>query len=142
MNFAFITRSLRNLSWPRRRFSPHLVLGWRGERAAVSYLKRRGHRIIARNYRCPAGEIDLIATRDDTLIFLEVKTRASCEAEDAHEALRSHQRGRIEHAARYFLRARNVGNCPCRFDLITVIWPARGGPLIEHFEDAFRPRRA
>ena len=50
-------------------------LGAAGEKAAAKYLRRRGYRIVARNYRCRGGEIDLIALDADTIVFVEVKTR-------------------------------------------------------------------
>ncbi|MEK7756799.1 MAG: YraN family protein, partial [Planctomycetota bacterium] len=50
-------------------------MGRQGERAAARYLRRRCYRILARNYRCFAGEIDLIASQAATIVFVEVKTR-------------------------------------------------------------------
>jgi putative endonuclease len=141
VSFAFLRKRLRNLSWLRRRRDRRHALGSRGERLAARSLKRRGHRIIARNYRSPAGEIDLITQDDETLVFVEVKTRTSDDAADLQEAIGPTQRRRIEHAARYFLMRQSAHDHPCRFDVITVLWPAHGSPKIEHFEDAFAPRR-
>ena len=141
MNFAFIRKRLPNLSWPLRRPDGHLRLGARGERAAARHLKRRRHRIIARNYRCPVGEIDLISIHGDTVVFVEVKTRSSDEAEDPLDAVRPGKWARVERAARYFRTHKLTADHPCRFDLVTVVWPPRGSPIIEHFEDAFQPRR-
>lgn len=117
-------------------------MGRRGERAAARFLKRRHHHILVRNYRCVAGEIDLICSHGDTIVFVEVKTRTSDTAEDPQEALRKRQWTRIENAARYFLMHRRAQDRPCRFDVITVVWPIRGSPRIEHFPDAFQPRRS
>ncbi len=141
MNFGSIARKMRNLPWPGRRDDGARSLGLRGERAAARHLKRGHHRIIARNYRAPVGEIDLITTEGDTIVFVEVKTRTSEEAEDSAEAVRLHQWVQIERAARYFLMERNAGSRPCRFDLVTVVWPPRGSPQIEHFKDVHRPRQ-
>ena len=55
----------------------HLLLGQEGEKLAVQYLKRLGYRIICRNYRCPLGEIDIIARHGGVLVFVEVKSRSS-----------------------------------------------------------------
>ncbi len=142
MNFAFLRERLRNLSWPAPRRDRRLVLGRRGERAAARHLRRRRYRILIRNYRCPAGEVDLICSHRDAIIFVEVKTRSSDEAQDVQEALRRSQWRRIENAARYFLMQRAAQGRPCRFDLVTVVWPPRGLPHIEHFQDAFQPTRA
>lgn len=137
MNFAFIRR-LPNPSWLPRRSDEHLRLGARGERAAARYLKRRHHRIIARNYRCPVGEIDLISIHEDTVVFVEVKTRSSDEAEDPVEAVRPGKWARVERAARYFVAHELKADHPYRFDLVTVVWPPRGKPIVEQFEDAFQ----
>ena len=139
MNFAFIRKRLPNPS--SRRSDEHLRLGARGERAAARHLKRRHHRIIARNYRCPVGEIDLISIHEDTVVFVEVKTRSSDEAEDPVDAVRPGKWARVERAARYFIAHKLTADYPCRFDLVTVVWPPRGSPVVEHFEDAFQPRR-
>ena len=142
MNFEFIKTRLPNLHWPARRRSHKLLLGRRGERAAARYLKRHHHRTLVRNFRCVAGEIDLICSHGDTIVFVEVKTRSSNVAEEPQEALRQTQWKRIENAARYFLMQRSVQDRPCRFDVVTVVWPPRGSPQIEHFQDAFQPRHA
>ncbi len=142
MNFASIRERLRKLSWPVPRRDPRLLLGLRGERTAARYLRRHHHRILVHNYHCVAGEIDLICSDGDTIVFVEVKTRSSDVAEDPLEAMRKTQWRRIENAARYFLLQRSVQDRPCRFDLVTVVWPPRGSPRIEHFVDAFQPRRS
>lgn len=141
MNFASIRRRLRNLDWPARRIDRPHRLGIRGERAAARYLKRKCHRIIARNYRVSLGEIDLVSTDGDTVVFVEVKTRSSEESEDSIEAARPPQWARIERAARCFLQERSADDRPCRFDLVLVVWPPRGPPQIEHFQDVHQPRR-
>jgi putative endonuclease len=105
-------------------------------------LRRKRYRVLKRNYRCPAGEIDLICSDQDTIVFVEVKTRTDDAAQDPYEALRKPQWRRIENAARFFLMERQVHDRPCRFDVVTVLRPARGSPHIEHFEDARRPHRA
>ena len=142
MNFASIRKRLRSLRWPPRPRNHKLLLGRRGERAAARYLRRHRHRILVRNYRCVAGEIDLICSHDDTIVFVEVKTRSSDATEDPGESLRKTQRRRIENAASYFLMQQSAQDRPCRFDVVTVVWPPRGSPHIEHFQDAFQPRRA
>ncbi len=137
MNFAF-KRRLRNLSWLPRRPSWNFLLGSRGERATAKYLKRCGYRVLQRNFRCTAGEIDLICRQGAFLVFVEVKTRAGDGAADIAEAVRGVQWRRIERAARYFLLRHPVANCTYRFDLVTLLWPDQGPPVIEHFEDAHR----
>lgn len=141
MDFAFIRKSLRRLSWSAPRRDPKHRLGRRGERAAAKYLKRHRYRVLLRNYRCPAGEIDLICSQGDTLVFVEVKTRSHDEAQDPQEGFRKVQWRRVENAARFFLMRGPLQARPARFDLVTVVWPPGGEPTIEHFEDVFQPRR-
>jgi len=143
VNFALIRKQLSRLShlnWPFRRLEGHLHLGRRGERVAVRHLKRRHYRIIGRNYRCSLGEIDLIAGDGDTLVFVEVKTRASHQLQDPSETAGPVKWRRVERAARHFLARKAKADGPCRFDLVTVLWPSGGSPVVEHFEDAYQPR--
>lgn len=142
MNSAFLRRIFRSLSWPVRRRDHRSELGRRGERAAARYLRRKGYRILLRNYRCAGGEIDLICSEGDTIVFVEVKARTSDEKQEPQEAMRWTQRRRIENAARYFLMQRGVRDRPCRFDVVTAVWPPDDAPQIEHFPDAFQATRA
>jgi putative endonuclease len=138
-----VSRRLRSLSWPFRRSDGDArhALGSRGERAAARFLRRRHHRIIARNYDCPAGEIDLITTQSETIVFVEVKTRSDEHGKDAGQTVAAGQRERIVRAAQYFLRKAHAESRPSRFDVVTVYFPSDGKPEIEHFEDAFGPKR-
>ena len=142
MNFAFIARRLRRLNWSARRRDSRHALGRRGERAAAKHLRRGGLRILIQNYRCDAGEIDLIASDRGAVVFIEVKSRSSDDVQDPHEALRNSQMRRIQNAAQFFLMERSLQDSPCRFDVVTVLWPPRGTPRIEHFENAFEPQHA
>jgi len=115
-------------------------LAARGEKWAARTLKRAGYRIIARNYTCPAGEIDLIAVDHDTLVFAEVKTRASDRAADPEVNVHRRKRLQIVRAARYYLAANKVGlDRPCRFDVLAVVLDGSRKPVVEHFVDAFQP---
>lgn len=104
------------------------------ERAAAHYLRLKGYRILARGFRAPEGEIDIVARRGRVLVLVEVKARPSAEA--AAYAIAPRQRRRIERAALRFLsqHARHAG-CDLRFDAILVS-PWR---LPRHLIDAWRP---
>ncbi|MBI4716959.1 MAG: YraN family protein [Planctomycetes bacterium] len=104
------------------------------------FLRRCGHRILARNYACPYGELDIVAAARETIVFVEVKTRASDEAQDPAEAVGAEKWSRVERAARHFLAAGAAEDRPYRFDLVTVVWPRRGALRIEHTPDAYQPR--
>jgi len=99
--------------------------GRRGERAALWWLRLKGYRILAQDYRSPAGEIDVVARRGATLAIIEVKARDSAAA--AVEAILPRQRDRIFNAARLFVsRHPRHGDCTIRFDIMLVTprrWP-------------------
>lgn len=99
--------------------------GHDAERHAVWLLRLKGYRILARRFRVPSGEIDLIARRGKVLVAVEVKTRANFAT--AAESVLSQQRRRIARALEHYL-ARNphLAQLDCRFDVITIVpgrWP-------------------
>lgn len=118
------------------------LLGIRGETRAARYLRKTaGHRILEKNHRSSAGEIDLICADGDTLVFVEVKTRASNEHADPTDAVNPAKRTQMERAARHFATRHGVTHLPMRFDVVGIVWPPSGAPIIEHFVDAFPARR-
>ncbi len=126
------------------RLSPSQQIGRWGENHAAIYLRRQGYRIIARNVRPDAhSEIDLIARLPDTLVFVEVKTRASEEFGAPGAAVDYAKRKILTRAAvRFFRQARNPP-LNVRFDVIEVVSgdnPKR--PEIRHSEDVFQISRA
>lgn len=117
-----------------------MKIGERGERIAARTLKRAGYRLIARNYTCPAGEIDLIAVDDDTLVFVEVKTRSSDRDADPEANVHRRKQSQIVRAARFYLAAnKSAQDRPCRFDVLAIVADSKGKPVVEHFVDAFQP---
>ncbi len=104
-----------------------------GEFLAAASLRLRGFRIIARDWRCKAGEIDLIARRGRLLVFVEVKRRGA--EGRAAEAVGLRQRQRISRAAAFFLAQRgDLAGLEARFDAILIV-PWR---LPSHITDAWR----
>lgn len=116
-----------------------MKLGPAGEKVAARHLRRRGYRILSRNYDCRAGEIDLIAADGDTIVFVEVKTRREESAADPEVNVTYHKRRRLTQAARYYLMEKSAQDRPCRFDVVAVLMPEGGQPAVEHFIDAFAP---
>jgi putative endonuclease len=123
---------------PRRR------LGKTGERLACEHLARAGYDILERNFRCRAGELDIVAADRDALVFCEVKTRVAggrSGPQAALDAIGTAKRRRLRHLAREWLHERGChGRRPAaiRFDAIGVTFDARGRLLVlEHVEDAF-----
>ncbi len=128
--------------WP---FPDKSGLGQRGEILARRFLKRRGLKILATNYRCPAGEIDLIAldpsTRKtlaaETICFVEVKTRTSDRYTEPESAVNADKRRRIAKAARHYLSKHDVEDFNVRFDIVSIVTPDGRKPQIKHIDDAF-----
>lgn len=111
-------------------------LGAAGEEAAAAFLRRRGYRIMERNYRCPFGELDVIAARGEVLVFCEVKTRRGGDVEEALGAVDERRRRRMARAAAFYLAERGEGGRDCRFDVIALL-KTGGGWRIVHVQDAF-----
>ena len=110
-------------------------LGREGELAAAAYLQRKGIRILARNFHCRTGEIDLIARDGDTLVFVEVKTRR--EGVPAEAVTPAKERS-LTLAAMTFLRRYEALEVRSRFDIIAIVWPdSSKKPNIEHLVNAF-----
>ena len=111
--------------------------GNKGEDAVAGYLRRRGYRILERQYRCRYGEIDLIArSLDGTLCFVEVKTRASSRFSRPCEAVTPAKQQRLRMTAQYYL-AYTGEDCPCRFD-VAEVYPALDGEMtINYITNAF-----
>lgn len=119
--------------WPRS-----APLGVRGERAAARYLRRRGYVIVALGSRDKSGELDIVAVDGRTIVFVEVKTRASHAAGHPAEAVDVDKQRRIAHLALRYLRRHGLLEHRWRFDIVAVTWPAdQRRPVIEHFPDAF-----
>lgn len=94
-------------------------LGFFGERKAVRYLKKRGYRIVARNFKCPFGEVDIIAEDGEAVAFIEVKTRRSLAYGAPNEAVDARRRQRYIRSAKYFYAGRQMQKV-VRFDVIEV----------------------
>lgn len=113
----------------------HLTLGARGEALAEQHLKQAGYRIVARNYRCRFGEIDLVAEEGGNLVFVEVKTRRSGVFGHPLEAVDRHKRGQLSRAARRYLEENGASERFCRFDVVAVC--LEGKPHLELVRNAF-----
>ncbi len=112
-------------------------LGRRGEEAATRFLKRHGYEIIKRNWKCIYGEADIIALDDETVVFVEVKTRSSYEQGMPAEAVDAKKRSRYERIAALFLKDYEVMDVPVRFDIMSIVVIAPDRALIRHHIDAF-----
>ena len=109
----------------------------RGEALAALLLRAKGYRIVARNWRCPLGEIDIVARDGDTLVFVEVKTRSGRSAGRPEEAVDARKRRRLVLLARAYLAGRRGDPPPCRFDVVALEL-GRVVPRVRHLRAAFR----
>jgi putative endonuclease len=127
-------------AWLADRFSSKKSLGERGEIAAARFLKRQGLRILARGYDSPLGELDIIAVDGRTVVFVEVKTRASSDAGSPTDAIDANKQRRMTQSALAYLKSKRLLENAARFDVVAVSWPADAKrPNIEHFRNAFAP---
>ena len=116
------------------------LLGRWGERRAVGFLTNKGFKVIARNYTCKAGEIDLItADPEGAIVFVEVKTRRDEQFAKAQDAVTTKKQRTMAQAAKNFVRNYKVKDKPLRFDVVTVVLGRKGKPQIRHYENAFSP---
>lgn len=112
-------------------------LGDRGEDAAAAFLERNGFTIVERNWRCPAGEVDIVALDGDTLVLCEVKTRKTPAKGTPDEAVTpAKQRRYARLAAAYLLHTGSV-DVAVRFDVISILVVAPDRALLRHHRGAF-----
>lgn len=116
--------------------APHMALGRQGEDAAADILRRAGLRILDRNWRQGRLELDLVCRDGGTVVFVEVKTRASRERGGPEDAVTPAKRRSLGRAAQAWLAAHDAWDAPCRFDVVCLI--ARDGTFsAEHYRHAF-----
>ena len=118
-----------------------IKLGQKGEKLTQKYLKKKGYKLIRSNYSTKKGEIDLIMQQDDTVVFVEVKTRQTDEFAPGELAVNFHKQKHIAAVARLFIHQNNLYDCPCRFDVVAVTLPSTGKPAIRHYENTFLPAK-
>lgn len=109
-------------------------IGTEYEAVAAAYLEHKGYVILEKNYRTRRGEIDLIAKDRDTIVFVEVKYRATRRCGSPLEAVDARKQKRIVMTALYYCASKQYSlNRPYRFDVIGIV----GDGTIEHIENAF-----
>jgi putative endonuclease len=97
-----------------------LDLGAFGEELAFKKIKRLGYKKIIRNYRCPLGEVDLIARDGDTLVFMEIKTRKGKSVSYAKEAVDARKRRQLSKVALAYMKANDCCEAKARFDVMAI----------------------
>lgn len=116
-------------------------IGDRGEELAREYLGRHGFTILAANFRYRRKEIDLIASGEGFIVFVEVKLRRGTGFGRPAEAVDGRKQAAILACARAFLHAHRCDNRACRFDVVSIELGESGEPAIEHIRNAFSSDR-
>ena len=147
MNSGLVQSIAALFSRWRSRFSrskgsspPEHVLGARGEKLAARFLRGNGYKVLYHNFKPrQGGQIDLVCRDDDTLVFVEVKSRSSEELRRPVDDLLSDQKRRISRGALSWLRMLDNPDIPFRFDVVEVIAPEGGAkPRLELIQNAFQ----
>lgn len=116
------------------------AVGQYGEDLAVDVLQNAGLQVLERNWRRPEGEIDIIALDGPVVVFVEVKTRSTPAFGDPAEAVTALKAARIHRLAMRWVdehRAQGGGWCELRFDVVSIVRLAPGGPDVRHLRGAF-----
>jgi putative endonuclease len=112
-------------------------VGRTGEAATLAHYRGAGYRLIARNWRCKLGEIDLVFTKRQLLVFCEVKARTGSALGGPFESVNWKKKRKLRTLAEAFIAASGLRPEEVRFDVASVTLEARGRPSIFVFESAF-----
>ncbi len=113
------------------------ILGVVGEEIAARELMSRGYVILERRYRTDRGEIDIVARDGETLVFVEVRARASAEFGSAAESVTSGKKRKVAALALEYLARHDIDAHPCRFDVVAIDAALSDAPAVTVYPDAF-----
>ena len=108
-----------------------------GESLACRHLEGNGFVILARNYRCRSGEVDVIARHGEVTVFVEVKERHGASHGAGCDSVTFGKRRRIVRAARLYAVSHRLDDTPLRFDVVSIDWTDAARPTIRHDQGAF-----
>lgn len=118
--------------WWRRWF------GTRSERAAARFLKNLGCKVLARNFSCQLGELDLVVLDKQCIVFVEVRSTEGDDQSNAALSVDHFKQKRLTRLAQFFIQKHRLQERMARFDVLTLSWPeGRKEPVIQHFPNAF-----
>jgi len=115
---------------------PTQPFGRHGEQLAVNHLQAAGYEIVTTNWRCSLGEIDIIAQKDNILVFVEVRSRHAETTEASFESVNTRKQTKLAAVANDYIDAHKLDDMVWRIDVIGVAIPRSGEAIIEHVEDA------
>ena len=102
-------------------------LGQKGEEIAAAYLGEQGYEVLARNWRCPAGELDIVAREGQTLAFVEVRTRRGDRFGTPEESITPTKQAKLVELAQTYLQEHDLADENWRIDVVAVEMDGRGG---------------
>ena len=94
--------------------------GAAAEDAALAFLQGQGCKLVARNWHCPFGEIDLIVKNGNTILFVEVKYRKSCRFGGAAGSITPAKLAKLQRSAEHYLQQHRLNHTPCRLDAVLI----------------------
>ncbi len=103
--------------------------GQAGEDIAAGFLVKNGYRISERNYRCPIGEIDIVARDKNDLVFVEVKTRRSADLGYPEQAVGIKKQKKISKLALWYLQEKRLNGVRTRFDVVAIMMQPSGNDI-------------
>ncbi len=106
-----------------------IITGKTGEGIAAGFLTQNGYQILDVNYRCPIGEIDIVARERDELVFVEVKTRKSSAMGYPEQAVGTAKQKKMSQLALWYLRDQKVRDAPVRFDVVAILLLPSGNDI-------------
>ena len=112
------------------------TLGRKSETLAAKHLKKKGYKIVTKNYRTKLGEIDIIARDSGTLVFVEVKARQTAQYGPPKAAVTYHKQRKISMVALAYLKATQQMQTAARFDVVSIDY-SKDQPIIEVIKNAF-----
>lgn len=133
MNSSYIYYSF----FTQKAMAKHNEIGKLGENIAETYLGSLDFCVVERNWKCPKGEIDLIVTNSNLILFVEVKTRTNSFWGTPEKAVSEQKIRRIVDAADYYLKLHEL-DLDIRFDVISITFE-NNKPQLHHIKDAFLP---
>ncbi len=115
---------------------PTQPFGRYGEQLVVRHLENSGYQIITTNWRCSLGEIDIVAQKENILIFVEVRSRHAENTEPSFESVNKRKQSKLAALANEYIDTHKLDEMMWRIDVIGVAIPRSGKTIIEHVEDA------
>ncbi len=112
-------------------------LGDRGEKIAASYLKKRGYKIIDRNFRCKLGEIDIVAYDGKTLVFVEVRTKRSTQFGSPECSVSFKKQKKLISLANFYIKKHRLFDRHARFDVVGITIDRKNRCNVNLVQNAF-----